>query len=285
MVRKFLTIVCALLMLTGSALGEYGWDREFPTAPENLTSGYTVEFNPQIRHLAEEALKTLDFPASGISWKDGELFAQDRPEDTGERATLRYNSRGELHYSKDTQTRKESDPNDALRESVAFAGRLLGDDRYLQGIPRIDWYYSEEGHLMTNIYDFVWPMLTTEGVPVETKSLTVTYSNGLVSSLHLWDGILTPADIQTTYPYRDAQMALDHLNKVALSAEHSSTLDDPADVLERLYLAYTSVFSQDGIYTPAWAFKLRDANSHQPKATVFVELSTGRVYDGRRILN
>lgn len=284
MQKRLIVLLTALLMLNGSALSEYRWGGEFPTVPEELMSGYTVEKNPEVKNLADKALEALGFPQSGINWEGETFFAQDRPEDTGERATLRYNDRGDLHYSKDTQARQDTDPNEALMQSIAFAEKVLGKDARLQTMPRIGWYYEESGMPMRSIYDFVWPLMTPEGVPVSDKSLTVTYSNGLVISLNLWDGILTPAgENRKDYSYANAVKALARLNEIAGKGE-STTLDDPNDLLEQMYLAYTPVFSQEGIYTPAWAFQLRDAKSYQSKAVVFVELATGKVYDGRRII-
>ena len=284
MQKRLIVLLTALLMLTGSALSEYRWGGEFPTVPEQLMSGYTVTANPEVKNLADKALEALGFPQSGINWEGETFFAQDRPEDTGERATLRYNDWGDLHYSKDTQARQDNDPNDALMQSIAFAEKVLGKDARLQTMPRIGWYYEESGMPMRSIYDFVWPLMTPEGVPLADKSLTVTYSNGLVTSLNLWDGLLTPAgENRKDYSYADAVKALARLNEVA-GAGASATLDDPNDLLEQMYLAYTPVFSREGIYTPAWAFQLRDAKKYQSKAVVFVELATGKVYDGRRII-
>lgn len=284
MQKRLIVLLTALFMLTGSALGEYRWGGEFPTAPEQMMSGYTVTANPEVKNLADKALEALQFPQNGIDWEGETFFAQDRPEESGERATLRYNNRGDLHYSKDTQARQETDPNEALMQSIAFGEKVLGKDARLQTMPRIGWYYEESGQLMTSTYDFVWPLMTPEGVPLADKSLTVTYSNGLVSSLHLWDGLLIPAgESWKDYPYADAAKALARLNEAAGKGE-STTLDDPNDLLEQVYLVYTPVFSQEGTYTPAWAFQLRDAKSYQSKAVVFVELATGKVYDGRRII-
>ncbi|MBQ8537879.1 MAG: hypothetical protein IJ461_10815 [Clostridia bacterium] len=284
MKKRMIVLLATLLLISGSALGEYRWAGEFPAAPQQLTPGYTVSVNPQVKAMAEQALGILGFPQSGIEWEGEELFAQDRPEDTGERATLRYNKRGDLHYAKDSQARQTTDPNEALAQSVAFAEKLLGSRKYMPQMPRIGWYYEQSGQLMTSIYDFIWPLKTPEGVPLSDKSLTVTYANGLVSALHLWDGILTPVEgEQSNAPYQDASAALARLNEIA-SRQESTTLDDPNDLLESIYLTYTPVFSQEGTYTPAWAFQLRDANSYQQKATAFVELATGKVYDGRRIL-
>jgi len=284
MQKRLIVLLTALFMLTGSALGEYRWGGEFPAVPEQLMSGYTVTANPEVKNLADKALEALQFPQTGINWEGETFFAQDRPEESGERATLRYNDRGDLHYSKDTQARQDNDPSDALAQSIAFAEKVLGKDARLQTMPRIGWYYEESGMPMRSIYDFVWPLMTPEGVPVSDKSLTVTWSNGLVSSLNLWDGLLTPAgENRKDYPCADAVKALARLNEIAGKGE-STTLDDPNDLLEQVYLAYTPVFSQEGTYTPAWAFQLRDANSYQQKATVFIDLATGKLYDGRRIL-
>lgn len=284
MLKKAFACIMIGALLGSAALAEYRWEGEYPAAAANLPNAYTVAANPRVKALAEHALKALAFPQSGISWEDGELWAQDRPEDTGERATLRYNSRGDLHYNKDTQAHVNSDPNDALQASLAFGEKALGTAEYMYGMPHIVWYYEEDGQLLTHIYEFVWPILTPEGVPVMGQSLSITYANGLVSRVDLWDALLTVAEGATAYPFADSQKALNQLNAAAVGEMHSSALDDPNDKLERIYLTYTPVFGTEDQYTLAWAFEFRDARSHQLKQPVFVEVATGRVHDGRRIL-
>lgn len=271
-----------LLGVSAAAQAELTWSGEFPAAPENMTGAYTAQKNPQLTALAEHALGVLGIAQEDVSRKEDSIFAAIGEEESGERTTLRCDGDG-LHYARDTRAAQTPvDVEEALAQVKAFAEALLGTDAYTSASVRVEPYYDESGVLNENMVDFVWDKQTEQGVAVHDLRLSATYAQGRVTALHLWDAQLAAAESTADYACTTAQDALAHLNYAIahIAPAHTCTsFDDPNDALTEVYPVYTQVFSQDGLYTPAWAFVRRDAENNWRKSPVLVDWITGDVWD------
>lgn len=279
--RAAALLTAAVLMGSATAQAELEWQYPLRQLPEDLVDAYRAQDNPQLLEMAEFAIGALGIAPENVDRREDSILAQEGEEDSGERMVI-YWKPSRLKYSHDTQHReKMSDLDAALAETEAFVKAMLGTDAFMQGDVRVE-EYMDGGEVVTNIIDFVWDKYTEQEIMVHDLKLTATFSDGGVRSVILWDALLEPVETGAEYCCKDPHKALDHLNYAIahIDPAHTCTsFDDPADTLARVYPVYTQMFSQEELYTPAWAFVLKDAQHGALKTPVLVDMVSGDVWD------
>lgn len=279
--RAAALMTAAALMISATAQAELEWRYPLQQLPEDLVDAYRAQDNPQLLEVAEFAIDALGIAPENVDREEDSIWAQDGEEDSGERTVLRWRP-SRLTYSHDTQHREEmGDLDAAFTETETFVKAMLGTDAFMQGGARVEEYVGD-GEVATNVIDFVWDKYTDQGIMVHDLKLRATFSDGGVRSVVLWDALLEPIETEEEYCCKDPWDALEHLNYAIahIDPAHTCTsFDDPADTLAQVYPIYTLVFSQEELYTPAWAFVLKDAEHGVLKTPVLVDMISGDVWD------
>lgn len=274
-------LMTAVAMISATAQAELMWEHAFPQIPNDLVDAYRAQDNPRLREAAEFAIEVLGIVPEGVTREEDSIWAQDGTEDSGERTVLRWTP-SRLTYSHDTQHREEMGSLDAaFTETEMFVKAMLGTDAFMQGGARVEEYVGD-GEIATNVIDFVWDKYTEQGIAVHDLKLRATFSDGGVRSVVLWDALLERVETAAEYRCKDPSEALEHLNYAIahIDPAHTCTsFDDPADTLAQIYPMYTLIFSDGELYTPAWAFVLRDAQHGALKTPVLVDMVSGDVWD------